>query len=221
MARGIFIAGTDTGVGKTYVTCRLLEQYRALGVEAAGMKPVASGMSMINGQWVNEDVELIWQASARAFPLELINQYAYRPFVAPHLAAEQSGALITIALVEQSFRRLEALADVVVVEGAGGLMTPINDRQTYVELVRALALEVILVVAIRLGCINHALLTQQVLQQSGIPFVGWVANYAGPEEPMPEVVRSLEDRLNAPLLGVLPWDGRGNAPVDLKLDLLN
>ena len=221
MAKGIFIAGTDTGAGKTYVTCRLLEQYRALGIKAAGMKPVASGMSMIDGQWVNEDVEQIWRASGRAFPRELINQYVYQPFIAPHLAAEQTGAQITIAPVEQCYRQLEAVADVVIVEGAGGLMTPINDQQTYVELVRDLALEAILVVGIRLGCINHALLTQQVLQQSKIPFAGWVANYAEAAEAMPEVVHSLEARLNAPLLGVLPWSGRGDTPVDLNLDLLN
>ena len=221
MVKGIFIAGTDTGVGKTYVTCHLLEQYRALGVNAAGMKPVASGMSMKDGRWANEDVELIWQASGQAFPRQLINQYVYQPFIAPHLAAKQSGELIALAPVEQSFWQLEELADVVIVEGAGGLMTPINDHQTYVELARALELQVILVVAIRLGCINHALLTQQVLQQSKIPFAGWVANYTEAEELMPEVVRSLEDRLNAPLLGVLPWNRRGDSSVDLNLGLLN
>ena len=217
MRHGIFIAGTDTEVGKTYITCRLLEQFRARGVDAVGMKPVASGMTLSGDVMINEDVELILQASARAVDRELVNQYSFEPFIAPHLAAWQLGCRIDLKRIRKAFDELRQSAELVVVEGAGGLMTPLNADQTYLDLVQQLKLDVVLVVAIRLGCINHALLTQEALMQRDIRFSGWVANYVNTEQDRDRAVeRSLAERLNAPLLGVMPRGGPAS-----RLEIVN
>ncbi|MCW8965010.1 MAG: dethiobiotin synthase [Gammaproteobacteria bacterium] len=207
MSNGLFVAGTDTEVGKTFITCQLLRQYRLDGVNAVGMKPVASGMQQVDGQWVNEDVEQIYQASGGIIGRELINQYAFSPFIAPHQAAQESGKSISLQKIEDGYTQLVERAERVIVEGAGGLMTPLNDKETFVDLVQRLQLDVILVVAIRLGCINHALLTQQVMQAGKIRFTGWVANYPEAAQSRDQAIEeSLEKRLDAPLLGVMSWD---------------
>ena len=208
MSNGLFVAGTDTEVGKTYVTCRLLERLRAKGVHAVGMKPVASGMKLAGSTMVNDDVEQILSASGHGVPRELLNQYSFEQFIAPHLAAEQLGQRIELETVTKAFQELAQHADLVIMEGAGGLMTPLNDDATYLDLVQQLTLDVVLVVAIRLGCINHALLTQHVLQKSGVSLVGWVANYTTPGAARDKgIEKSLQSRLDAPLLGVMPWQG--------------
>lgn len=205
MAKGLFIAGTDTEVGKTYVACQLIRQYRHAGVEAVGMKPVASGLSKVSGRWLNEDVEQILLASDGVADRGLINQYAFTPFIAPHLAAVKAEQPISLQVISDAYWQLASASELVIVEGAGGLMTPLNQTETFIDLVQQLELEVVLVVAIRLGCINHALLTQQAMLSANIHFAGWVANY--PDKNMLadiEVEESLKKRLNAPLLGVLP-----------------
>ena len=205
-AKGLFIAGTDTGVGKTYAACQIIRQYRRVGVGAVAMKPIASGMTEVYGQWLNEDVEQISLAAEGIVNRELVNQYAFRPFIAPHLAAAEAGGPISLKIIADAYTQLASRAELVIVEGAGGLMTPLNDRQTFVELIQQLQLEVVLVVAIRLGCINHALMSQQVMLSANIKFSGWIANY--PHKNMPadiEIEESLKKRLHAPLLGVLPF----------------
>lgn len=202
----IFVAGTDTGVGKTHVTCRILRRLREQGINAAGAKPVASGMQSVNGEWLNEDIQAICEAAGSQFGPELINQYRYKPYIAPHIAAAERGETIDMGVIMDGFRRLAARAELVVVEGAGGLMTPLNERHTFLHLMRRLNLPVILVVAIRLGCINHALLAQQGLESAGIPLLAWVANYPAADTVRDIAVEeSLVSRLNAPLLGVIPW----------------
>lgn len=205
-SQNLFIAGTDTGVGKTHISCELIIQYRRAGVNAVGMKPVASGMYEVDGEWKNDDIEKIHAAANGAIERTAINQYAYRPFIAPHLAAAQAGELISLEKIEHAYRQLAAHAERVIVEGAGGLMTPLNDTQTFVDLAQRLALPVVLVVAIRLGAINHALLSQRVMQAEHIDFAGWVANYPDNRHPFDaDMQQSLEQRLNAPLLGVTAW----------------
>ena len=206
MSKGLFIVGTDTEVGKTYVTCQLIRQYRRAGVDAVGLKPVASGMQEVDGQWINEDIEQIWQASDEVVSRELINQYAFTPFIAPHLAAAEAGELISLQKLEDGYARLAERAELVIVEGAGGLMTPLNDSETFVDLIQQLDVGVVLVVAIRLGCINHALLTQQAMQSANIRFVGWVANYpAAGLCADTQIETTLKKRLSAPCLGVLSY----------------
>jgi dethiobiotin synthetase len=208
MNKGLFIAGTDTEVGKTYVTCQLIREYRRAGVDAVGMKPVASGMQEVDGQWINEDIEQIWQVSDEVVSRELINQYAFTPFIAPHLAAAEAGELISLQKIEDSYARLAERAKLVIVEGAGGLMTPLNDSETFVDLIQQLDIGVVLVVAIRLGCINHALLTQQAMQSANIKFVGWVANYPAAELCADtQIETTLKKRLGAPCLGALSYGG--------------
>ena len=136
MRRGIFIAGTDTEVGKTHVTCRLLKQLRGEAIDAVGMKPIASGMEIVEGRMANQDIEMIWQASGESLSRELINQYAYQPFIAPHLAAARQAEIITIDVIDRALAELEQRSDVVIIEGAGGLMTPINRNQTFLDLSR-------------------------------------------------------------------------------------
>ena len=218
MAKGLFITGTDTEVGKTYVTCQLIRQYRRAGVEAVGMKPVASGLREVAGRWQNEDIEQIWQAADGVVERELINQFAFRAFIAPHLAAAQVDEPINMSKIIQAYQQLQACAQLVVVEGAGGLLTPLNESQSFVDLAQALKLDVILVVAIRLGCINHALLTQQAILGSGLSFAGWVANYPAAESARELAIeKSLDARLSAPLMAVMPWCSPGDLPEGLDL----
>ncbi len=203
---GLFIAGTDTGVGKTRIACQILRQLREKGINAAGAKPIASGMQEMHGQWLNEDIQAIQEATERQFSLELVNQYRYEPYIAPHIAAMCRGEEIDVRVILDCFRRLAAQSDLVVVEGAGGLMTPLNETQTFLDLVELLKLPVVLVVAVRLGCINHALLSQRVLESAGIPLLAWVANYPAADMTRDIAVEeSLASRLHAPLLGVVPW----------------
>ena len=208
LKKGFFIIGTDTEVGKTYVTCRLLERSRQQGFDAVGMKPVASGMELIDGAMANADIEAIIRASGHAADRSLVNQYCYEPFIAPHLAAGSLGETIELRAIVEAYARMQQLAEIVLVEGAGGLMTPLNQEATYLDLVQQLGLDVILVVAVKLGCINHALLTEEALGQNGIRCAGWVANYAqAGQERDSGVEQSLQDRLDAPFLGITAWQG--------------
>lgn len=176
-----FVTGTDTGVGKTHVTAYLLRYYAAQGLRVVGMKPVASGCEWIDGQWQNEDVARLVAASNVDAPQALINPYRFDPPIAPHIAAAQAGVSIDLAVIIDAYQQLAALADVVIVEGAGGLLVPLNTSQTMADLMLALELPGLLVVGMKLGCINHALLTAEVMRHKGIPCCGWVANQVDPQ----------------------------------------
>lgn len=202
MRGGYFVTGTGTGVGKTRVSCALLHAFAECGKVVVGMKPVAAGME--NGKW--EDVELLSVASNIKPSRELINPYAFVPPIAPHIAAEQAGILIDLEVIRNAFCRLQELADMVIVEGVGGFLVPLNERQDGADLARALGLPVILVVGMHLGCLNHALLTAQAVQATGLTLAGWVANHIDPAmQAFDENVITLEWRLKCPLLGVLPF----------------
>ena len=181
MKQAFFITGTDTGVGKTYVACKLIRDYVAQGYKTIGMKPVAAGSDLVNGQWVNDDVLRLEEASNVKAPRELINPYSFKEAVAPHIAAEIVGVEIKIDVIKQAFQALSKLADIIIVEGAGGFLVPLNDYQSMADLPAALDIPVILVVGMKLGCINHSLLTVEAIKARGLKLHGWVANQIEPD----------------------------------------
>lgn len=203
MGNGYFVTGTDTGVGKTRVSCALLHAFAAAGKTVVGMKPIAAGCE--NGSWA--DVELLAAASNVSMGREHINPYALLPPIAPHIAANRAGIEIDLEVIRQAYLELRKRADIVIVEGAGGFLVPLNDHEDSAALVQALDLPVLLVVGMRLGCINHALLTVHAVRAARLPLAGWVANRIDPEmAAFEENILALERRLACPLLGVLPYD---------------
>ncbi len=209
---GYFITGTDTGVGKTIVTLAVMELLKRRGFEVAGMKPVASGCDASAAGLRNHDAMQIMQACSSGLPYSQVNPYAFEPAIAPHIAAARSGETISVAKIVSVYRDLEEAADRVVVEGVGGWQVPLGDETMLPDLARRLKLPVILVVGLRLGCINHALLTASAIKSSGLEFVGWVANQLQPGlEATDDIIETLQGRIDAPLLGVLPWSEESKA----------
>ncbi len=203
MGKGFFVTGTDTGVGKTFVSCLLLRTLAAQNKNVVGMKPIAAGKE--NGKWL--DVELLRMAGNVPVSDAMINPYALDAPIAPHIAARQQGVEITLDKIGNVFFALKNKADYVIVEGAGGFLVPVNARQDTADLARFLELPVILVVGMRLGCINHALLTVQAIMQTKLPMAGWVANCIDPSmRAQDENIATLQQRIDAPLLGVMPFD---------------
>lgn len=203
MNRAFFVTGTDTGVGKTLVTCALLHATRRLGLTTVGMKPIAAG---IEADGCNEDVVQLLAASSVQPPLEWVNPYLYAPPIAPHIAAAEAGRPMHIEVIRQALERLRTLAEVVWVEGAGGFRVPLDARYDTADLAQHLALPVVLVVGMRLGCLNHALLTAEAIEHRGLVLAGWVANRIDPAMTRFEAnLETLQIRLNGPLLGVVPY----------------
>ena len=197
-----FIAGTDTEVGKTFVTCALLHAFAARGINAVGMKPVAAGT---DAEGRNEDVEQLLAAMPVPAPRELVNPYLYAPPIAPHIAAAEAGQEIDPARIASAFASLRENADAVLVEGVGGFLVPLGPRYDAADLAQDLDLPVILVVGMRLGCINHALLTRDAIIARGLKLAGWVANRIDPNmNRFDENLAALKERLPAPLLGIIP-----------------
>ena len=198
---GFFVTGTDTGVGKTLVACTLLRAYAGRGMRAVGMKPVAAGAAPGAHGLRNEDVESLVAAGNVVAPREHVNPYCFGPPIAPHIAAAQAGVRIELGRIEQACRALAALADVVIVEGAGGFRVPLGRGLDTAQMAARLALPVVLVVGMRLGCLNHALLTAEAITASGLVLAGWVANHLDPAMiAADENVRALEDLIAAPLI---------------------
>jgi dethiobiotin synthetase len=184
MTQAYFVTGTDTDVGKTHVACQLIEQYIALGLKVVGMKPVAAGCELVDGEWVNEDVQRLTTASNVDAPAELVNPYCFKEFIAPHIAAEKAGVTIQISKIVDAFKQLSAMADVVIVEGAGGFLVPLDSQTSLADLAVALGIPVVLVVGMRLGCINHTLLTVEAIKARQLTLHGWVANEIDPKMQM-------------------------------------
>ena len=204
MEQGYFITGTDTNAGKTWATIALMRYFKQQGKSVVGMKPVASGCFMQDGQLKNEDALLIQENASLKIDYDLINPYAYELPVSPHIAGINNP--VKLANIVERFNALKELAEIVLVEGAGGWYAPLNDREDISDLAKALALPVIIVVAIRLGCINHAKLTWQAIQHSGIPCAGWIAVCVDPDMlNRDENIHTIKTALNVPLLGVLPY----------------
>jgi dethiobiotin synthetase len=177
-ARGIFVTGTDTGVGKTFVACALLRALVAAGANAIGMKPVAAGLDAAIG--VNEDVCALDAAGNVDAPLADRNPYAFADPVAPHLAAAAAHVTIDVRNIAAAYARLALRADTIVVEGAGGALVPLDARRDMLDVADALRLPVLLVVGMRLGCVNHALLSTLAIRARGLVLAGWVANELPP-----------------------------------------
>ena len=197
-----FVTGTDTEVGKTFVTCALLHVLRNQGVRAIGMKPIAAGT---DADGKNDDVESLIAASGVQAARELINPYLFQPAIAPHIAAEEEGQRIDIGRIVTAFNTLRELADAVLVEGVGGFCVPLGSDCDTADLAEKLQLPVILIVGMRLGCINHALLTQQAIAARGLKLAGWIANRIDPDmSRFEENLAALTQRISAPLLGMVP-----------------
>ncbi len=204
MEKGYFITGTDTNAGKTWATIALMRYFKQQGKSVIGMKPVASGCYMQDDQLKNEDALMIQENASIQIDYDLINPYAYQLPVSPHIAGINNP--VRLATVAERFNTLKELAEVVLVEGAGGWYAPLNNSEDISDLAKALALPVILVVALRLGCINHAKLTWQAIQHSGLPCIGWIAVCLDPDMLNPEEnILAIKTALNMPLLGVLPY----------------
>jgi dethiobiotin synthetase len=202
MGIGYFVTGTDTGVGKTLVSCALLHRLRTQHVVVVGMKPVSAGAL---GD-ASDDVNQLREAGNVRVGADLDNPYALADPVSPHIAAQRAGVHIDIDLIVARFVRLAALADAVVVEGAGGFCVSLSDTHSGADLAQALGLPVVLVVGLRLGCLNHALLTQEAIRSRGLLLAGWVANHIDPAMlAQDENVATLRRRLAAPLLAEIAW----------------
>lgn len=187
LRRHLFVAGTDTGVGKTWVATRLLRAWVDAGYRAAGMKPVAAGAEATPEGLRNDDALALQAAGNVPLPYEVLNPVCLPRPTSPHLAAEAAGIEINIETIRANFRRIVSISDLVLVEGAGGWWAPIGDPPepgqrgpTMEDVARTLDLPVLLVVGLRLGCLNHALLTAEAIRASGLPLAGWVANPIDP-----------------------------------------
>ncbi len=202
---GCFVTGTDTGVGKTLVSAGLLHALAPHHHRVVGMKPVAAGVVPWGEDWASEDAIALRAASTVAVPTALDNPVLLPDPLSPHIAAARAGVQIDIAAIVRSYQALAALADAVVVEGAGGFHVPLSDTETGADLAQALALPVVLVVGLRLGCLNHALLTAEAVRARGLTLAGWVANRVDPEmAAVDENIAYLRARLAAPLLADVP-----------------
>lgn len=198
--KGYFVTGTDTGVGKTRVAVALVHALRRRGLRVAVMKPVAAGSAP--GE-LNEDVLALTAASnIEADPAD-VNPYAFAEPIAPHIAAEQSATRIDLGVILAAYGRLATQSDAVVVEGAGGWRVPLNANEDMADLAQQLGLPVVLVVGLRLGCLSHALLTAESIQNRGLAWAGWIGNHIDPDMAEQAAnLRALQARLLAPCLGV-------------------
>ena len=210
---GFYISGTDTGIGKTVASTALLHALRTRGLRAVGMKPVASGCEATADGWHNEDALALLAASDPQPAYGELNPYALPAPLAPELAAREAGVTIELPTLVAAFARLQTMADTVVVEGVGGWAAPLAADIDQADLVRALRLPVVLVVGMRLGCINHARLSARAIAGDGLELVGWIANHVDPDmQRQDENFRMLCQRLPAPCWGRLPYAPGANAP---------
>jgi dethiobiotin synthetase len=203
--QGLYVTGTDTGIGKTRVSTALLHALRARGLRAVGMKPVASGCEATAAGWRNADALALQAASDPVPGYADLNPYALPLPLAPELAARDAGVKIDLSRILAAHARLQAQADVVVVEGVGGWDAPLSATLRQVDVVRALVLPVVLVVGLRLGCLNHAILSARAIAADGARLLGWIGNAIDPDMDRREEQRPmLQARIPAPCLGWLP-----------------
>ena len=202
MAKNYFIAGTDTSVGKTFIACALMKAAQRTGLTTAAIKPVAAGCELIDGQLKNDDALLLQQCMSKDLDYDVINPVALELAIAPHIAAQKAGKNITVSRLTGYCRgTLMCAGQFNVVEGAGGWRVPLYNRDSMSDLVMDLCLAVILVVGMRLGCINHTLLTVEAMLRDGLHIAGWIANCIDPNMPaLQENIDSIETRLAFPLL---------------------
>ncbi|MBL8224992.1 MAG: dethiobiotin synthase [Chromatiales bacterium] len=215
MSRIVFVTGTDTGVGKSVVTAGLLAAAGAAGLRAVGLKPVAAGGFAGDDGWVNEDALLLQSAASVPLTYAEVNPVMLPEAIAPHIAAVRAGRPLAVAPLAAAVRDVLARhqPDIAFVEGAGGWLCPLNDRETLADLAVALGADVVLVAGLRLGCLNHSLLTAVAVAGAGLRLVAWAGNVIDPDMPVrDENVATLRARLPAPCLGVVPWLGQAPRP---------
>ena len=207
----LFVTGTDTEIGKTLVSCALLRGFAQAGLSAAAMKPIAAGayFSAEDGTWHNEDADQLDAAAGALLPPEMRTPYLLKAPAAPHIVAAQEGRTLDLAPIVDCHREALRRADVVVVEGVGGFRVPLDRRRDTADLALALGLPVVIVVGVRLGCINHALLTADAIAARGLHLAGWVANIVDPamrfaDENVETIRAWLEREHGVPLLGTIP-----------------
>lgn len=213
MSAAWFVTGTDTGVGKSLVAGALMFHLRASYARIAGMKPVAAGSEQApDGHWSNEDVLALQAAATVDVARSLVNPYLLHAPVSPHIAAQRDGVRIELDTIVDACNSLRAQTDALVVEGAGGFRVPLSATQDGADLAVALGLPVILVVGLRLGCLNHAVLTAESIVARGLRLVGWVANHVDPDMPEQQAnIDWLQSQLNVPLLADLPYSATPDA----------
>ncbi|CAH0533425.1 ATP-dependent dethiobiotin synthetase BioD 1 [Vibrio stylophorae] len=205
MTQVYFVAGTDTEVGKT-VASRALIQAMAKQYQVAGYKPIASDSQATDAGLRNHDALCLLDASNCTLTYDEVNPYAYAPPISPHIAAKLVDMPIEFSKISDGLERLKTKADVVLVEGAGGWRVPVSEKATLSQWVQQEQLAVILVVGIKLGCLNHAMLTAEAIERDGLKLAGWVANRVNPGTAnYAEIIEMLEDKLNAPKLGEIPY----------------
>lgn len=206
MSRGFFITGTDTGVGKTWTALSLLHDLNQRGLSTAAMKPVATGCKLTAQGLRNSDAERLMAGASVKLPYSQVNPYPFAPSIAPHIAAAESETPIRVEKIEEIYRSISTSADFVIIEGIGGWKVPLNDQVTMADLVRVLGLPVVLVVGLRLGCLNHALLSSASIISDGANLAGWVANTLNPAmDKLAENIATLTQLIPAPLLGTIPY----------------
>ena len=210
-ALSLLVTGTDTEIGKTLVSCALLRGFAKAGLSAAAMKPIAAGayFNAEDGMWHNEDIDQLDAAAGALLPPEVRTPYLLKAPAAPHIVAAQEGRTLQLAHIVECHREAMRRADVVVVEGVGGLRVPLDHKRDTADLALALAVPVVLVVGVRLGCINHALLTAEAIAKRGLHFAGWVANIVDPamrfaDENIETIRAWLARAHGAPLIGTVP-----------------
>jgi dethiobiotin synthetase len=211
---GVFVTGTDTGIGKTVACTALLGAMRAAGVRCVPMKPVAAGAELRDGLWVNEDVEALVAAADRPeLERHLVCPNLFIEAIAPHIAASRETRSVDLDAVVRAFAALERVAEFVVVEGVGGFKVPLGPQIDSVDLAKELGLPVVLVVGMKLGCLNHALLTREAIARAGLKLAGWIANEIDPEmRAIEENVDALSARMAAPLIARFPHVGKESLP---------
>lgn len=215
MKHRFFITGTDTEVGKTRVAVAMLEALNQTGLRTLGLKPLAAGAEEVGGHWVNEDALALQSAASLDLDYDQVNPVLLRAPMAPHLAAELEHKRLSVQTLAGYCRGtlMTQPYDVALIEGAGGWRVPLNRRETLADLPRALNCPVILVVGLRLGCLNHALLTAEAIARDGLTLAGWIGNGIDPDmASQPANLSTLEALLPAPCLGVLPWLEEGVSP---------
>jgi len=203
---GYFITGTDTDVGKTWIALGLLTALEQKGFSTLAMKPVACGCQSTNGAYRNDDALKLQLRASVSIPYELVNPYAFPAPIAPQFAARENGRQIDLNHIKQIYQQHKYKADFIIMEGVGGWLVPLTAHQTTADMVRDLEVPVILVAGIRLGCLNHTLLTEAAIRHEGILLAGWIANCI--DKNCLEIennIATLQERLNAPLLGVVPY----------------
>ena len=200
----LFVTGTDTEVGKTRISVALIELLQQQGKRVACMKPIASGCELTAQGLRNDDALALTKQADVLLAYDTVNPYAFEPAIAPHIAAQKIGVNIDLSLIKNCFQQIKSQADSVIVEGAGGWLVPLNEQKTMADLAVELGLPVVLVVDIRLGCINHALLTVAAIKQSGLVLQGWVANQRTHNSQAIEIIKTLQQAISAPIIGNIP-----------------